>query len=89
MTTTSKPMPLTEVESFVSRHIGPSAAEQRAMLDVLGYPSLDEFIDAAIPEKIRFRKTLSTNCGADCSADLSPNHGQSVSSSLGQIPRRL
>ena len=25
MTTTSKPMPLTEVDSFVSRHIGPSA----------------------------------------------------------------
>ena len=60
MTTTSKPMPLTEVDSFVSRHIGPSAAEQREMLDVLGYTSLDEFIDAVIPEKIRFRQTLST-----------------------------
>ena len=30
-------MPLTEVDPFVSRHIGPSAAEQQAMLDVLGY----------------------------------------------------
>jgi glycine cleavage system pyridoxal-binding protein P len=27
------------------------------MLDVLGYASLDEFIDAVIPEKIRFRGT--------------------------------
>jgi glycine dehydrogenase len=53
-------MPLTEVDSFVSRHIGPSAAEQQAMLDVLGYVSLDEFIDAVIPEKIRFRGSLST-----------------------------
>ena len=55
MTTTSKPMPLTEVDSFPSRHIGPSAAEQQAMLDVLGYRSLDEFIDAVVPSKIRFR----------------------------------
>ena len=60
MTTTSKPMPLTEVDTFVSRHIGPSAAEQRAMLEALGYASLDEFIDAAIPEKIRFRGALRT-----------------------------
>ncbi len=60
MTTTSKPLPLTELDSFVSRHIGPSVAEQRAMLDLLGYASLDDFIDAVVPEKIRFRGTLST-----------------------------
>ncbi len=60
MTTTSKPMPLTEVDPFPSRHIGPSAAEQQAMLDVLGYRSLDEFIDAVVPGKIRFRGSLST-----------------------------
>jgi glycine dehydrogenase len=53
-------MPLTEVDTFVSRHIGPSPAEQQAMLDLLGYASLDEFIDAVIPEKIRFRGALST-----------------------------
>jgi glycine dehydrogenase len=60
MTTTSKPIPLTEVDTFVSRHIGPSAAEQRAMLEAIGYGSLDEFIDAVVPEKIRFRGTLKT-----------------------------
>jgi glycine dehydrogenase len=60
MTTTSKPIPLTEVDTFVSRHIGPSAADQRAMLEALGYASLDEFIDAVVPEKIRFRGTLRT-----------------------------
>ena len=60
MTTTSKPMPLTEADPFVNRHIGPSADEQRAMLELLGYASLDEFIDAVVPEKIRFRGTLST-----------------------------
>ncbi|HEX6050212.1 MAG TPA: aminomethyl-transferring glycine dehydrogenase [Gemmatimonadaceae bacterium] len=60
MTTTSKPLPLTELDSFVSRHIGPSSDDQRAMLDLLGYASLDDFIDAVVPEKIRFRGTLST-----------------------------
>ena len=63
MTTTTKPMPLTEVEPFVGRHIGPTPAEQRAMLDLLGYASLDQFIDAVVPAKIRFRGTLSTDAG--------------------------
>ena len=60
MTTTSKPMPLTEVDPFPSRHIGPSAAEQQAMLAVLAYRSLEEFIDAVVPGKIRFRGSLRT-----------------------------
>ena len=60
MTTTSKPMPLTEVDPFPSRHIGPSAAEQQAMLDALAYRSLEEFIDAVVPGKIRFRGSLRT-----------------------------
>jgi glycine dehydrogenase len=45
-------------DSFVSRHIGPSDADVRAMLDTLGYPSLDAFVDAVIPANIRFRGTL-------------------------------
>jgi len=47
-------------ESFIPRHNGPSAAEQHEMLAVLGYDSLDAFIDAVVPEPIRFRGTLST-----------------------------
>ncbi len=47
-------------ESFIRRHNGPSAAEQQEMLAVLGYDSLDAFIDAVVPESIRFRGTLST-----------------------------
>jgi len=35
---------------FTVRHIGPSAAEQRHMLDSLGYSSLDELTAAALPE---------------------------------------
>ncbi|MCC6244505.1 MAG: aminomethyl-transferring glycine dehydrogenase [Gemmatimonadaceae bacterium] len=47
-------------ESFIPRHIGPSVAEQREMLATLGYDSLDAFIDAVVPESIRFRGTLAT-----------------------------
>jgi glycine dehydrogenase len=45
-------------DSFVSRHIGPSDADVRAMLDTLGYPNLDAFVDAVIPASIRFRAAL-------------------------------
>jgi len=48
------------VDSFIPRHIGPSSAEQQEMLATLGYESLDAFIDAVVPEQIRFRGTLAT-----------------------------
>src|SRR5215475_8208097 len=38
---------------FAGRHIGPRLDEQRRMLDVIGYGSLDELMDAAIPEVIQ------------------------------------
>ncbi|MDQ7908609.1 aminomethyl-transferring glycine dehydrogenase [Phytohabitans sp. ZYX-F-186] len=44
--------------SFAARHIGPSAAEQRRMLETVGYGSLDELMDAAIPEVIRWHEEL-------------------------------
>jgi glycine dehydrogenase len=43
---------------FAVRHIGPSAAEQAKMLALLGYRSLDELVDAAVPEAIRTRTAL-------------------------------
>ncbi len=45
-------------DDFVRRHIGPTDADIREMLDVLGYDSVDALLDAAIPESIRFRGTL-------------------------------
>ncbi|MEP6781614.1 MAG: glycine dehydrogenase (aminomethyl-transferring), partial [Gemmatimonadaceae bacterium] len=42
------------------RHLGPNANEQQEMLSALGYTSLDAFIDAVVPEQIRFRNKLST-----------------------------
>ena len=44
MTTTAAD--LLRPESFAPRHIGPSDAEQLEMLKLLGYDSLDAFIDA-------------------------------------------
>ncbi|MFC0533613.1 aminomethyl-transferring glycine dehydrogenase [Phytohabitans kaempferiae] len=44
--------------SFAARHIGPSGAEQRRMLETVGYGSLDELMDAAIPEVIRWHEGL-------------------------------
>ena len=39
--------------AFVARHIGPSAADQAAMLDLLGYTSRAALIDAIVPAAIR------------------------------------
>ncbi len=35
--------------TFASRHIGPSQADQQRMLEALGYASLDELTEAALP----------------------------------------
>src|SRR3954462_15840887 len=43
---------------FAYRHIGPRRADADEMLDLLGYESLDEFIDAVVPEEIRLRRPL-------------------------------
>ena len=44
--------------SFASRHIGPGATERRAMLDVIGVPSLDALIYETIPDGIRLQAPL-------------------------------
>jgi glycine dehydrogenase len=44
--------------SFVPRHIGPSDADVRAMLDLLGYDSVDALIDATVPAGIRLKRPL-------------------------------
>ena len=45
-------------DSFIPRHIGPNAADTRAMLDALGYPSIDALMDATVPANIRFGRAL-------------------------------
>ena len=43
---------------FAARHLGPSADDTEQMLAQLGYRSLDELTDAAIPAEIRDRSPL-------------------------------
>jgi glycine dehydrogenase len=43
---------------FSRRHIGPSPEDQHRMLDTVGYGGLDELLDAAIPEAIRWSAPL-------------------------------
>src|SRR5690606_27158510 len=49
---------------FTRRHIGPGPEEAQAMLDALGYTSLDAVIEDAIPASVRFRGSLSIGYGA-------------------------
>ena len=58
MTPTTRLAPPAAADSFIPRHIGPNAAAIDEMLAVVGYDSLDAFIDAVIPQNIRLRKPL-------------------------------
>ncbi|WP_426335925.1 aminomethyl-transferring glycine dehydrogenase [Pseudoduganella sp. R-31] len=52
---------LTQLEArdaFIARHIGPEAAEQQQMLDVLGYATRAALIDAIVPPGIRNKNDL-------------------------------
>ncbi len=44
---------LQQQSDFIRRHIGPAPAARAAMLEALGYGSLDDLIDAAVPKAIR------------------------------------
>ncbi|MEO3747616.1 aminomethyl-transferring glycine dehydrogenase [Plantactinospora sp. B5E13] len=43
---------------FADRHIGPDAAARGRMLETVGYDTVDDLMDAAIPEVIRWTGTL-------------------------------
>ncbi len=45
-------------DQFAARHIGPRDGDLRAMLETVGYPTLDAFIDAVVPPDIRLRTPL-------------------------------
>ncbi len=49
---------LSFTDTFARRHIGPTDADVDAMLDTLGYASLDALIDATIPNSIRTDRPL-------------------------------
>ena len=64
---------------FAYRHIGPRRADVEEMLDLLGYPSLESFIDAVVPEEIRLRRPLA----------LPPGRRRTPSRTPRPFPRRL
>src|SRR3954447_26969889 len=43
---------------FAYRHIGPRRSDVEEMLELLGYSSLESFIEAVGPEEIRLRRRL-------------------------------
>jgi glycine dehydrogenase len=54
---------LQPTDKFVHRHIGPGAAETALMLKQLGFASIDDFIDAVVPDGIRLREPLAIPAG--------------------------
>ncbi len=59
---------------FSARHIGPRAADQRAMLAALGVPSVETLISQAVPASIRLGRSLDlpeAASEADALAELS------------------
>lgn len=52
--------PVSDPASYLARHLGPDSAEEKVMLDKLGYGSIDELVDAALPADIRASATPQT-----------------------------
>jgi len=50
--------PLAPTDTFPRRHIGPNPAETREILEVIGYGSLEELVNAAVPGSIRLTEAL-------------------------------
>src|SRR5436305_7070298 len=44
--------------AFSRRHIGPTPQDEAAMLALLGYPSREALVDAAVPRAIRLHRGL-------------------------------
>src|SRR5580698_5099832 len=52
-------MTMQHAERFADRHIGSGPEEIQEMLRVVGFPTLNAMIDAAVPSPIRLGKSLS------------------------------
>ena len=49
---------LRPAKTFLDRHVGPTEAESREMLNVLGFPTLETLVNATVPEDIRLHESL-------------------------------
>ena len=69
----NQPVSLTDLEQagpFAGRHIGTTADDQQAMLEAIGYSSLDDLLGDAIPAGIREKLALALPAErADAAAD--------------------
>jgi glycine dehydrogenase len=54
--TTSADLDVLHPSHFAYRHIGPRREDVAEMIETLGYPSVDAFIDAVVPSEIRLRR---------------------------------
>jgi len=50
--------PFAPLDTFARRHLGPQPEDIQAMLDLLGYKSLDQLADAVVPPALRLRRLL-------------------------------
>jgi glycine dehydrogenase len=55
---TSAGNPFAPLDTFARRHIGPNPAEVAAMLELVGYASLDDLAGAVVPPAIRMKRAL-------------------------------
>ena len=55
---------LVDQHEFVRRHIGPDAHDERQMLNLLGLDSVEQLLDATVPEAIRMTGDLELPDGA-------------------------
>lgn len=66
------------VTTFADRHIGPDVADRRAMLAMLGVPSLETLVAQAVPRSIRLERALDLPAPAseaDALAELAAKMG--------------
>lgn len=62
LATASSPSSLSSpLDTFADRHIGPDNHELSHMLSQLGYDSMDAFVDATVPSKIRVASASVSN----------------------------
>ncbi|WP_416421918.1 aminomethyl-transferring glycine dehydrogenase [Pseudomonas sp. App30] len=66
---------LQDPDAFPRRHLGPDAAEQRAMLEALGLASRDQLIEQTVPPGIRFNRPLDLPPALDETAALAKLRG--------------
>ncbi|MDY0014988.1 MAG: aminomethyl-transferring glycine dehydrogenase [Bacteroidales bacterium] len=65
-----------EINSFLSRHVGPRPEETKKMLEVIGVPSIDALIGQTVPSKIRLKEALTV--GEPMSEHAFLNHVKSL-----------